>query len=127
MSASAWLFVGLTLACECCLQLKGCGEFIPFLLAGPPATDNVSFKAGSVTDLAAAFGERKFASALDSALYHCLDDDTKIKYLAALHGQVRLACCAPTVLDSPCTFVNTHVGHMLCTCSCLREEEKNCL
>ena len=56
--------------------------------AGPPATDNVSFEAGSVTDLASVLGDRKFASALDSALYHCLDDDTKVEYLAALRGQV---------------------------------------
>ena len=52
-----------------------------------------------MTDLAAALGERKFASALDSALYHCLDDDTKVKYLESLHGQVRLACCVLTGLD----------------------------
>lgn len=43
--------------------------------------------AGSVTELPAIFGERKFSSALDSALYHCLDDATNEKYLAALHKQ----------------------------------------
>ena len=52
-----------------------------------------------MTDLAAAFGERKFASALDSALYHCLDDDTKVKYLESLHGQARLACCVVIALN----------------------------
>ena len=40
-------------------------------------------------DLADIYGERKFASALDSALYHCLDDGTQEKYLAALHKQAR--------------------------------------
>ena len=47
------------------------------------------FKAGSVLDLADIYGERNFASALDSALYHCLDDGTQAKYLAALHKQAR--------------------------------------
>ena len=40
-------------------------------------------------DLTEIFGEHKFASALDSALYHCLDDDMQSKYLAALHKQAR--------------------------------------
>lgn len=56
--------------------------------AGDPAMQNVTFKAGSVLDLANIFGDRKFASALDSALYHCLDDATNEKYLAALHKQL---------------------------------------
>lgn len=58
----------------------------------------VTFKAGSVLDLASIFGEQKFSSALDSALYHCLDDATNEKYLAALHKQVSLSCrwlCIP--------------------------------
>ncbi|KAK9834965.1 hypothetical protein WJX81_000203 [Elliptochloris bilobata] len=67
--------------------------------AGAPATENVSFKAGSVLDLADIFSGRKpFQSALDSALYHCLDDATQEKYLAALHKQMssgaKLVLCA---------------------------------
>jgi len=58
--------------------------------AGSPAAEKVDFKAGSVTELPAVFGERKFGSALDSALYHCLDDATNEKYLAALHKQAGL-------------------------------------
>ena len=56
--------------------------------SGAPATEHVSFKAGSVLDLGDILGARKFDSALDSALYHCLDDATNEKYLAALHKQV---------------------------------------
>ena len=52
--------------------------------------------AGSVTELPQVFGERKFASALDSALYHCLDDATNEKYLAALHKQARLRRVDPS-------------------------------
>jgi len=48
----------------------------------------VSFKAGSVLNLGDILGDRKFDSALDSALYHCLDDATNEKYLAALNKQV---------------------------------------
>lgn len=35
-------------------------------------------------------GDLKINSALDSALYHCLDEATNEKYLAALHEQVLL-------------------------------------
>ena len=50
----------------------------------------MSFKAGSVLDMADILGDLKINSALDSALYHCLDEATNEKYLAALHKQVLL-------------------------------------
>lgn len=85
-----WGSYGAACACPCSPPRSTAALPTRARAAGNPAAEKVDFKAGSVTELPAVFGERKFASALDSALYHCLDDATNEKYLAALHKQARL-------------------------------------
>ncbi|MBP2182652.1 class I SAM-dependent methyltransferase [Amycolatopsis magusensis] len=59
----------------------------------------VAFVCSDATSLAE-LGDRRFDSALDSALYHCLDDDQRQRYAAALHrvtvpgGRLTLMCFA---------------------------------
>ena len=80
------------------IYLAGCGYQVTGFDSSPTAIEQartraadagveVRFDVADATELAGA--ERRFDTVVDSALYHCLSDDDRHAYAAAVHGATR--------------------------------------